>query len=116
MFNQVFKDKRKLFFTVICGIILLFGLYYMYQYFSNEGLTDNALINKTNEKPVNMVTSDNVVPAYTMKSTSSNVLPIQSISSVGPSTMGEPIEEDVKESFQGGGEADSAPSITKYIF
>lgn len=120
MFGQL-KDKRKVFIVVVCAFILIAGGNYLYKYIiSKEGLTDDALtddalIVDANSENENVIEVD---PAYKKQSRSSTILPVQSQSSVGPASVGEPVIHDtimqdpvisdINESFTG--------VVTKYSF
>ena len=115
MFGQL-KDKRKVFIVVVCAFILIAGGNYLYKYIiSKEGLTDDALIVDANSENENVIEVD---PAYKKQSSSSTILPVQSQSSVGPASVGEPVIHDtimpdpvisdINESFTG--------VVTKYSF
>lgn len=112
MFGQL-KDKRKVFIIVVCAFIFIAGLNYLYTYInSKEGLTDDAVIVDNDSENENII---DVEPADKKQSDSSTILPIQSQSSVGPSSIGEPVMTDpvmpiVEEPFTGG------DGITKYSF
>jgi hypothetical protein len=112
MFNKFLKDKRKLFIGIVCAFIAIAGLNYLYKStITNEGLTtdvDTAGVDNSSENVIEVVIADKP------KSDPSEILPVQSPSSVGPLSAGEPVMSDViVERFTGG---DSTPNITTYGF
>jgi len=112
MLDQLFKDKRKILYGAIFILIILSSTYYVYQYVllniinTREGLTDPEPVPDNTPVP-DKDSSVEVIPAYT-KQKSNTISPVQSNSSVGPPTSGEPIEQEVNnldivnEHFTGG--------------
>lgn len=119
MFNKLLKDKRKVFIGIVCAFIAIAGLNYLYKStITNEGLTDTAGVDNADVDTAGVDNnSENVIEvviADKPKSDPSAILPVQSPSSVGPLSAGEPVMSDViVERFTGG---DSTTNITTYGF
>lgn len=94
MFNNLFKDKRKLFYGFLGGFAVFIILFIFNQYTNTENFTDDALVQS--DAPAEEQVEEVVVdPAYKKQTAGSNpVLPVQSASSVGPTNSGQPIDQD----------------------
>jgi hypothetical protein len=112
MFNNLFKDKNRLFSVFLGGFTVFIILFIFNQYTNTENLEDGALMQS--DAPVEGPDEELVVDPAKQIEGLNPVLPVQSKSSVGPPNSGQPIEPDpiqFQESF-----TEAKTSITPYPF
>ena len=127
MLTQLFKNKHKLVYGVISTLIILISIYFIYQYINRREGLDNAdnsiptavevVVPEQSTASQSTASQSTATQSTATQSTatqskqkSNTILPVQSNSSVGPPTSGEPIEEDIVEHF------DTSSSINTYNF
>jgi hypothetical protein len=119
MLTQLFKNKYKFVYGVISTLIILIGIYCIYQYINRREGLDNSIptavevvVPEQSTASQSTASQSTASQSTARQSTqkSNTILPVQSNSSVGPPTSGELIEEDIVEHF------DTSSSINTYKF